>query len=84
MTFAVVLQALTKREIGVQMQLLEKRRRKLNAWFVGDDWDNKVPEATDKSNGDVHEDTLWCFRKPVIVHRGRTKDDSKVKQSCKA
>lgn len=85
MTLTVVLQAVAKSVRGVKMQLREKRRKNPNAWFFGDDWDNdgEVPEAT-VSNGEVHEDTLLCFRKPAIVHRGRIKDDSKVKQSCKA
>lgn len=63
------------------MKVREKRRRKPNAWFLGDEWENdrEKPVASGDSGDDVEECTLRRFERPAKVYGGYKKDLSKVK-----
>lgn len=63
------------------MKFREKRRRKPNAWFLGDEWENDRKEivASGDNDDDVDECSLRCFGRPPKVYGGQKNDLSKVK-----
>jgi len=74
-------QELTIPDRPAQMRLGEKRRRKANSRFLGDEWDNDSEEPVTTVNNDNEEDkcTLRCFGRPAMVHQGNTTYNSKVR-----